>query len=105
MSNFIVPISSLPTISSITEPKAKQNTQSAADALSPFANILQDAVQNMAASGEISQDSMYNLAVGQSDDLHTGAIDMVKYNTAVSFTSGVASSIVRAYNELMRMSI
>jgi hypothetical protein len=48
---------------------------------------------------------MYDLAVGSGDDLHTGALDMIRNSTAVSFTSGLASSVIRAYNELMRIGI
>lgn len=103
MSNFIVPISSLPTISSIEKPAAAKATQ-AAESL-PFMNYLQDAIQNMEASRENSQASTYNLAVGNSDDLHTGAIDSLKYSTAVNFASGLTSSVIRAYNELVRMQL
>lgn len=101
MSDFIVPISGLPSIASITE---KQQPKAITDGL-PFEDILKGAIENMTVTGENSQDSMYELALGGSDDLHSGAIDMLKYNTSVSFTSAVVSNVVKAYNELMRMGI
>lgn len=105
MSNFIVPISSLPPIGSIGGTDTGQNKQTNGSVGTAFDNILQDAMQNLTTSGETSQQSMYNLALGASDDLHTGAIDAVRYSTAVNFTAGVASSVLRAYNELLRMQI
>lgn len=103
MSNFIVPISSLPTVSSISD---KKSTLSKGDnAGLPFEDILKDAVQTLAETGDQSSENMYSLAVGANDDLHTQAIEAVKYSTAVSYTSGLVSSAIRAYNELMRMQI
>lgn len=104
MSNFIVPLSSLPSITSIADQKAGVTKESSISGL-PFADVLQNAMQGIADTKEQSGDSMYNLAIGGSDDLHTGAIDGLKYSTAVSYASGLASNVVRAYNELMRMSI
>lgn len=102
MSNFIIPISSLPSIQSIAQPKvAGQNPVQGL----PFADILQNAIGDMAAAGQKSEQSTYNLAVGGSDDLHSGVIDGLKYRTAINYASNLASSAVRAYNELMRMQI
>ncbi len=107
MSNFIVPISSLPTMQSITEVGAGGGVNPVADqqAGGSFAGILQDAIQNMAVTGETSSQNMYNLALGSTDDLHTGAIDSLKSSTAISYASGLASSAIQAYNELMRIQI
>ncbi|MDL2327161.1 flagellar hook-basal body complex protein FliE [Ruminococcaceae bacterium OttesenSCG-928-A11] len=103
MSEFIVPIQGLPSIGSITEQSGPKTSKLSENM--PFADVLQQAVQNLSASGETSQDSMLDLAVGGSDDLHTGAIDSLKYNTAVSYTSSMVSSVIRAYNQLIQMSI
>lgn len=103
MSNFIVPLSSLPPVSSIAD-KAAGQAASAGSSV-PFSNILQTAVDNMAQAGAQSQESMYNLAMNSSDDLHSGAIDMLKNTTAISYTSSVVNAAIRAYNELIRMQI
>lgn len=48
---------------------------------------------------------MLDLAVGGSDDLHTGAIAAVKASAAVNYTSSLVSKAISAYNELLRMQI
>ncbi|MGD9560509.1 MAG: flagellar hook-basal body complex protein FliE [Oscillospiraceae bacterium] len=105
MSNFIVPLSNLPTISSITDVKGRPGTGGEALTDLPFADVLQNALQNVAGTGEVSQGNMYSLAMGGTDDLHTGAVDAVKYATAVSFASSLTSSAIRAYNQLMQMQV
>ncbi len=103
MSQFIVPLSGLPSISSIAETQ-KIGAKAVPDNVL-FADVLNEAIGNLTATGEASQATMQELAMGGSDDLHTGAVAALKYNTAVSFTSAVASNVVKAYNELLRMSI
>ncbi len=105
MSNFIVPLSSLPSISSIADRQAAPKVQGPSGGNMPFVSYLQDAVENLAATSAQSQANLYNLAVGGTDDLHTGAIDALKASTAVSYTTGIASAAIRAYNELLRMQI
>ena len=102
MSQFIVPLSNLPSITAIAD---KRVTSKSVLSDVPFADVLKDAVDSMVGAGETKQTDMYNLAMGQTDDLHTVAIDAVKSSTAVSFVSGLASAAIRAYNELMRMNI
>lgn len=103
MSNFIIPIQSVPTIASITEQGAAKPAKATGDI--PFADVLKNAVENIQQTGTNSQDSMYDLAVGGTDDLHSGAIDMLKNSTAVTYATGLTSSVIRAYNELIKMSI
>lgn len=106
MSNFIIPMSSLPTISSVTDLKGKDSLAGGAVGGSvPFADMLQKAFDDMSTTGAQSSENRYNLALGNSDDMHTTAIDSLKYSTAVSFASGVTRSVVNAYNELLRMNI
>ncbi len=106
MSNFIVPISSLPTISSLSSTQGKAAAGQASDGITgTFSDMLSDAVQQLETTRDTASASTYDLAVGGSDDLHTGAINSVKYSTAVSYVSGITSAAISAYNELMRMSI
>ena len=106
MSNFIVPLSNLPTVSSIDKATGAGKAAGAGQLEGlPFADVLSNAMQGISETQQNSQSSMVGLATGSTDDLHSGAIDALKYNTAVSFASGVTSSVVRAYNELMRMQI
>lgn len=105
MSNFIVPMGNLPSISSIGNTQAsKQGVVGKSDG-GDFSNLLQTAFDNLSSTGVTAQDTMMDLAVGGSDDLHTGAIAAVKSSTAINFTSSLVSSAIKAYNDLMRMSI
>lgn len=105
MSNFIIPLSSLPTISSITDVQGKQGGVQQAVSGLPFADVLQNSLQNLVSTQEVAQQGTADLALGGSDDLHTGSIDALKFSTAVSFASSLTSSVIRSYNELLRMSI
>lgn len=104
MSNFIIPLSSLPTVSSIDR-QAPANTAATVTSGLPFADYLQNALGDMVQAGDTARSSTYSLAMGASDDLHTGAIDSLKYSTAVNFASGLTSSVIKAYNELIKMQI
>lgn len=104
MSNFIVPLSNLPTISSVGSTRSAEASGSVM-AQAPFADILQNAIQDISQTRAASSASTYNMAIGGSDDMHTGAINSLKYSSAVNFASSVTSSVIRAYNELMRMQV
>ena len=103
MSNFIVPIGNLPTISTIAEKNAA--AKPAAESNIPFASFLQNAMANVVETKAASDATTYGLAMGDNDDLHTGAINSLKFSTAVSYASSVTSSVIRAYNELLKMQI
>lgn len=102
MSSFIIPLSSLPAITPLQSGGA-QATQTGGGV--SFANYLQDAIQNVQGATETNQTDMMGLALGQNDDMHTGAIASLKSSLSVNFASGLASAAIRAYNELMRMQI
>lgn len=105
MSSFIIPMSSLPSITSISEPKTSQPTQNQGNGNVPFADFLQKAMADTAQTGQTAQSTMLGLALGDTDDLHTGAISAVKSSTAINFTSSLVSTAIRSYNELMRMQV
>lgn len=105
MSSFIVPMGNLPSIASLGGTQAKQGTTNAAKEGNDFASLLQDAFNNMETTGVTAKDTMLNLALGGSDDLHTGAIASVKSSTAINYTSSLVSAAISAYNDLMRISI
>lgn len=105
MSNFIVPISSLPSISSISSLQNQQSSTRIGEAGAPFADFLQQALENVAQTKQVSQADTLGLALGNADDLHTGSIAAVKSAAAVDFASGLVSAAIRSYNEIMRMQI
>ena len=106
MSSFIVPMSSLPSISSLSgaagttpAPQKAQGTQV------PFSDFLEQAVENMSQTGDAARATMYDLALGQTDDLHTGALTAIKSSTSINFTSSWVSTAIRSYKELMQMQV
>ncbi len=108
MSSFIVPMSSLPSIgslSSVAQPNTPQNAQTNTAGKIPFQDFLQQAVADMEQTGTVARATMNDLALGQTDDLHTGALTAIKSSTAINFTSSLVSTAIRSYNELMRMQI
>lgn len=105
MSNFIVPMGSLPTVQGIGGTGTTQPAQGTSEGGVPFSDFLKDAMQDVAATSVTAQDTMLSLALGNSDDLHTGAIAGVKASTAVSYTASLVNTAIRAYNELMRMQL
>ncbi len=105
MSSFIIPMSSLPSISSLSGTQQQQNVQGATAGNAPFSDFLQKAVADLSSTGESSRSTLYDLALGQTDDLHTGALAGVKSSTAINFTSSLVSTAIRSYKELMQMQI
>ena len=103
MSSFIVPMSNLPSLSALSS--AQPASQKAPVGEAPFSDFLSQAVENLSQTGDASRSTMYDLALGQTDDLHTGAISAIKSSTAINFTSSLVSTAIRSYTELMRMQI
>lgn len=104
MSNFIVPMSSLPSITSLTEAK-QPNVLNNVSGNIPFSDYLSDALQNVVSTTADTQSGMLDLALGDTDDLHTGAIEAVKTTTAVNYATSLVSKAIQSYNEIIRMQI
>lgn len=105
MSEFIVPMGSLPSISSLSEISPGGEPSVGLNSGIPFADVLQTALDSVAGSDQSSQKSMLELAVGGSDDLHTGAISAVKTSTAVNYATALVGKAIQSYNEILRMQI
>lgn len=71
----------------------------------PFADILKESMQNLQEAQAVSQQDAYDLAMGQSDDLHTIAIHSAQATAALELTVQVASRAVTAYKEILQMQI
>ncbi len=104
MSQFIVPITSLPPVTSL---EALQSGEGTAKTIGTgnFFEHLQNALGDVAATEKQSSVTMQDLAFGGSDDLHTGAIAALKASTAVNFTTSLVSRAIASYNEIIRMQI
>lgn len=97
---FIVPISQMPPIGT-----SQKVTETPDGSGVPFANILSDAIQNARETQAVSQQSGYDLAMGNMDDLHTMMINSSKAATAMEFTVELTGRAVNAYNEILRMQV
>lgn len=105
MSTFIVPMGSLPSISSINSIQGQQGSSRVSGAGGSFSDLLQQAISNLSQTDNTLQSDMMGMALGSTDDFHTGSIAAVKASAAVDFTSNLMSAAIRSYNELMRMQI
>lgn len=71
----------------------------------PFADILQESMQNLREAQAVSRQDAYDLALGRTDDLASIAIHSAQSTTALELTVQVASRAVNAYKEILQMQI
>jgi flagellar hook-basal body complex protein FliE len=102
---FIVPISQMPPVSSLQEASKINPASAPAYAEIPFSDVFKDAVGNLQESQKTSAEDALDLALGNSDDLHTVMINSEIAATALELTVQLKSRAVNAYNEIMRMQV
>lgn len=104
---FIVPITPMTLTTEIAKTSGIENskpTTSTSGSL-PFSQVFQQAIDNVKETQAIADQDAYNLAMGNTDDLHTVMINSAKAVTALELTTQLTSKAVNAYNEIMRMQI
>ncbi|NLJ57607.1 MAG: flagellar hook-basal body complex protein FliE [Tissierellia bacterium] len=70
-----------------------------------FKDIFSNAIDNYKnAEAEVDKD-IYNLAIGESDDLHNLMINMEKAQISLDFLLQLRNKALDAYNEIMRMGV
>jgi flagellar hook-basal body complex protein FliE len=72
---------------------------------SPFAEILQNAVDAANFTDAKAKADQVAVATGQSDDLHTLMIDVSRADLALQTLVQLRNKAVDAYNEIMKMSL
>ncbi|MBP1556414.1 MAG: flagellar hook-basal body complex protein FliE [Oscillospiraceae bacterium] len=100
---FIVPISELQPIASITERNTVNN--SAPVSGRSFDSVLKNAVKNLEEVQAVSDKDAMDLALGRSDDLHTIQINTMKATAAIELTTNVTSKVLSAYKEIINMQL
>lgn len=100
---FIVPISELQPIASVTERGTVNNSAPASGR--SFDSILKNAVKNLEEVQAISDKDSMDLALGRSDDLHTIQINTMKATAAIELTTSVTSKVLSAYKEIINMQL
>ncbi len=99
---FIVPISELQPIASITE---KNSVSTAPVSGKSFDSILKNAVKNLEEVQATADKDAIDLALGRSDDLHTIQINSMKASAAIELTTAVTSKVLSAYKEITNMQL
>lgn len=98
MSMFIVPITPL-SINTEIKPSTPINETGAGG----FQDIFQDIITQAKETQAVANQDSLNLAMGQTDDLHSIMINAEKAAIALELTVQVTSKAINAYNEIMRM--
>lgn len=71
----------------------------------PFADMLSQAMQEVATTQEASADDAYGLVMGTGADLHSVMIRAALETTAVETAVELTSRVVSVYKEIMQMQI
>lgn len=105
---FIVPITPMTLTTEINKTSGIEHVAQQAKPTTgslPFAQMFQQAIENVKETQAVSDHDAYQLAMGNVDDLHTVMINSAKAVTALELTTQITSKAVNAYNEIMRMQI
>lgn len=103
---FIVPVSQLNPAMTIEELKNKAEVQAdAGNNETSFENLLSQAMDNVRETQEVAAKDSYDLAMGNSDDLHTIMINSAKATAAVEMATQLTSRVISAYKEISQMQI
>ena len=101
---YIVPLAGLEPLTSIQQ-KTQLAQQPGAEGIVPFADLLDEARQNLAQSQAQVQADVYDLLTGGSTDLHQLTIDAAMQQASVEMTVQLTSRAVSAYKEILQMQI
>lgn len=101
---FIVPISSLTPLESISEQEGAVKGASTSNGV-PFAEVLGEAMNTLQESQALSEQDAIDLARGDVSDLHTLMINSSITATAVETAVQLTSRAVSAYKEIMQVQV
>ncbi|MCI1965310.1 MAG: flagellar hook-basal body complex protein FliE [Oscillospiraceae bacterium] len=99
--NQIVPIQRL---SSPAELATSGSTQAKPEGL-PFQSMFQEAVNNVKQTDAALSEKVYQMATGQTDNLHDVVIASQKASLSVDLLVQMRNKVLDSYNEIMRMSV
>lgn len=98
---FIIPMSNLPSISTVGD----KNAASPATESSGFSSIFSSALQNAREAQAVADQDSVNLSLGNADNLAQIMVNSAKASTAVSVAVDLTSRAVSSYKEIMQMQI
>lgn len=103
-STFIIPLTPMQTIGSVTEAEKTAGTNAAEDGES-FLSTLKSKIQEVKDLETASLNSAYDVAMGYSDDIESAMIDATKASTAIELTTQITTRAVNAYKSILEMQI
>lgn len=98
----IVPVSQT---APLFEKQGAASTETQSFAGLPFADILQESMEQMWETQRVSNQDAYNLAMGNTDDIASVMIHSAQATAAMELTVQLASRAVNAYKEILQMQI
>jgi flagellar hook-basal body complex protein FliE len=101
----ITPININEIMTSMNVSGTVQNTEKTSESYIPFADILKDAIANVAETSDAVQMDAIKIATGDVDSLHQITIDIAKADLAVQTLVQVRNKALDAYNEIMRITL
>lgn len=101
---YIVPLAGIEPLVPIQQ-KEQPVLQPGAGELVPFADLLEEARQNLAQTQTRVQADVHDLLTGRSTDLHQLTIDAAMQQASVEMTVQLTSRAVSAYKEILQMQI
>ena len=99
---FITPMEP---IRAIGIPSQEQEQGKKSAVISPFQEMLQNAIQDLKTTDQVSNQDSQQLATGQMDDLHTLGINSTKAYLAERMVVEVRNRALDAYSEIMRINL
>ncbi len=99
-------IESITSLSSLQEFfQSSQSNTAQSSAVIPFQTTLENALNDVKETSAAVDQEIYNLATGQTDDLHDLTIASTKANLSVELFVQLRNKALDSYQEIMRMSL
>lgn len=106
---FIVPLTSMSTqldsAAAVAGNTAKTDDSSVKDEVKSFADYLKESVMKVKELEAASDQSAYDLAVGNTDNIESVMIQSAKASAAVETAVQITTKAVNAYKEILQMQI
>lgn len=102
---FIVPISPITPINSISELRGAQRTATQSAGQMSFSSILDQAINTVKETNAAEVQDSYDLVLGDTDALHDLQINQEKAYLAIQLLQSVRNKVLESYKEIMNMGI
>ncbi|MCG3210070.1 MAG: Flagellar hook-basal body complex protein FliE [Anaerolineae bacterium] len=97
------PVSSISSISRLTQPEGAKNAGQVGAAFDDFGSILNNAINTLSQKENTANQAVASLAAGEDIELHQVMIAMQEADISFQLALEVRNKIVDAYQDIMRM--